>query len=173
MGSALTSKSAPRTRQRMRTRPARTRYQRALASSGISIIHFRRTGGTWAVSDRSASRMCNWDFSTEAEKWGHHGLWLLPLQRPLHDVPDSVLGRLARMQNGVHLFRDGHFDLMFAGQRHQRRGSIHALGNHAHIREDFAQGPPFAELHSHKAIAAERACASENQVAQSCQTAER
>src|SRR5882762_11340640 len=110
--------------------------------------------------------MCNWDFSTTGGKSGrspkteNHAM-SLPLQRPLHNVPNSIFGRLARVQNSVNLFRDRHFDSMFAGQRQQRRGGIHSLGNHAHIREDFAERTSFAEFDSHKAIAAERARASE------------
>src|SRR5260370_23449350 len=113
---------------------------------------------------RSLLTAKNSRLKTKNSKTDNYDL-LLPLQRPLHDVPNSILRRLARVQDSVNLFRDRHFDPMFAGQRQQRRGGIHALGNHAHIREDFAQSSPFAQLDSHKAIAAERACASENQTA--------
>src|SRR6266581_9759084 len=109
----------------------------------------------------------------EAQKVHNHGFSLLPLQWPLHDVPNRVLGGLARVQNGVYLLGNRHFDLMFAGQRQQRLGGVHALGHHAHIREDFAQSSPFAQLDSDKAIAAERARASEHQIAQPRQSAER
>src|SRR5258708_36887302 len=81
---------------------------------------------------------------------------LLPLQRPLHDVPNRVLGRLAPVQYRVHLLRNRHFDLMFATQSQQRSAGIHAPGPHAHIPHDFVEGTSFAKLDSHQALWAKR-----------------
>src|SRR5258708_7288723 len=68
MGSALTSKSAPRTSQRMRTRPARTRAQRDLKSSDISTIHSRRTWGLWCSASAVRRACATGTLVLEAEK---------------------------------------------------------------------------------------------------------
>src|SRR3954463_13134961 len=70
------------------------------------------------------------------------------------------------MQDGVHLFRYGHFDVHFLGQANGSVGGEHALGDHAvHAGDDLVEFAAFAEFHADGPVAGKASGAGEDEVA--------
>ncbi len=70
------------------------------------------------------------------------------------------------MQDGVHLFGDGHFDAVAGGEAEGGGGAADAFGDFAfEAGENFGQGTAFAEFGADGAVAGERSGAGEDEVA--------
>jgi len=69
----------------------------------------------------------------------------------------ASLGDFPACKIAVNLFRDGHFDLVFAGQRQATAQRIHAFRQPWRIFARFTQRTSFAQFDSNESIAAERA----------------
>src|SRR5438270_12628680 len=64
-----------------------------------------------------------------------------------HKRVDGLVRRPALVQDGVHLFGDGHLDFMLLRQANGGVSGVHTLGNHAmHARDDLWQLAAFAQL---------------------------
>jgi hypothetical protein len=62
--------------------------------------------------------------------------------------------RLAAVQNQVHLFRNGHLDLISASETDRSIGSEHSLSDHpVHTSDDIRQLATATEFHAQAAIA--------------------
>src|SRR5262249_5154468 len=87
---------------------------------------------------------------------------------------DSISGRLAVVQHGMHLFRDWHFDALHTCQAERGVRRQHTSGTIAvHTGDDLGRGPSMSESYSPAPLAGEPARARENQIAKPGKTAHR
>src|SRR5580692_4877114 len=115
MGSALTSSNAPRTSQRMRTRPERRRLDRDGRETAIANTNFRRADGKRVAGPRYRRRAS----ATSSKVLGQAAEVLFRAERTLHDRANGVTRGIPEVENAVDLLSDGQIDAMVAGEREQ------------------------------------------------------
>src|ERR1700694_2794284 len=88
-----------------------------------------------------------------------------------HQFLDGFPGRFAVVQDGVHLFGDGHFDIAGLGQANGGGGGEDSFGDHAvHGVDDSGQLSSATEFDSDAAVSGQATGAREHQVAEAGQT---
>jgi hypothetical protein len=71
-----------------------------------------------------------------------------------HQVADCFFGRFAFTKNRMHLFRDGHFNLVSAGQTHRGVSRENTFRDGAmHIGKNFRKLAIAAQFHTYASIA--------------------
>src|SRR5690348_9440135 len=89
---------------------------------------------------------------------------LFTLKRALHDATDGIARRFSLVQDSVNLFSYWQFQARLAGNSHKRPGGPHAFRDHFHACQGLAKRAAFAKLDPHMPIAAQSACAGQDQV---------
>src|ERR1700723_959652 len=83
-----------------------------------------------------------------------------------HELADRLFGALVVVQDGVHLFRDGHLYAVACGQTERGGGTANAFCNLAvEAGDDLGKLAAASQFDAHGAIARERASARKHQVA--------
>src|SRR2546425_3099709 len=169
MGRALTSSSAPRTSHKMRTRPARSLCTLLAKDSGMSLTILRWPPGPRADASCERHRTANGTFVLRRSGRPER---LFGLEGPLHNGADGVAGRPLRPQDRLYLPGDGHFHICRPGKIDQSIRCANALRYHPHPGENFRQRPSLSKFDADVAVPAQRARASQNQVAEARKSAE-
>src|SRR5215469_376023 len=89
-----------------------------------------------------------------------------------HQFAEGDFWRTAIVQNGEHLFSDGHFDACFVSEGACGGGSSYSFRDHAHGGEDVIELSAAREFDADETVAAQIAGASQNQIAHSGETGE-
>src|SRR5690348_8931556 len=92
---------------------------------------------------------------------------LFTLERPLHDATDGIARRSSHVQDSVNLFSYWQFQARLAGDSQKRPSGPHAFRDHFHACQGLAKCAAFAKLDAHMPIAAQSACARQDEVAKS------
>ena len=71
----------------------------------------------------------------------------------------------ALVQHPTDELRERHLDLLARRELEHRRGRLHALGDHVHLRDDLVEGAALPELDADVAVAALRAAARRDEIA--------
>ncbi len=90
-----------------------------------------------------------------------------------HELADGFFGALVVVEDGVHLFGDGHLDAVAGGEAERGGGAADAFGYLAvETGENFGELAAAAEFDADGAVAGERAGAGEDEVADAGETGE-